>query len=335
MNITELFTGFTAAGLVIFLPLAAILFDGMIGDPRSSSHPVVLIGRLIAAGEKFLLRPKASPLVKQTCGALLVVGVLGITYGLTWYICLFFNSLEPWADWLSQAVLLSFVISPRSLAESGLEIKMLLERHKIKEARHKLSWIVGRDTEKLTTPEITRATVETVAENIVDGIISPLFYAVIGGLPLAFLYRAVNTLDSMIGYKNEKYSDFGKVAARLDDVFNYIPARLTGLLLFIAVFLLHENSQESWRILRRDASRHPSPNSGIPESIVAGALNVQLGGTNYYGGVLSERATMGDPVKVLQPMHIAHTIRIMYVTTAAFAVGYAVIAFFIRCYFAG
>ncbi|MDR1702569.1 MAG: adenosylcobinamide-phosphate synthase CbiB, partial [Sporomusaceae bacterium] len=201
-----------------------------------------------------------------------------------------------------------------------------------------VSYIVGRDTARLDAPEITRATVETVAENIVDGIIAPLFYAMagsvlfsfaaadsellfsaaIGSTPLAFLYRAVNTMDSMLGYKNEKYRDFGMAAARVDDVFNYIPARLTGMLIVLAAFLLSYDAKGALRSILRDARKHPSPNSGFAEAGVAGALGVRLGGLNFYGGVSSFRAYMGEAKTPLRLEHIQAANRIMYVTTFLF-----------------
>jgi adenosylcobinamide-phosphate synthase len=188
----------------------------------------------------------------------------------------------------------------------------------MEQARYKVGWIVGRDTANLNTAEVTRATVETVAENIVDGIISPLFYAVLGGVPLAFLYRAVNTMDSMIGYKNEKYQDFGMVAARVDDVFNYIPARITGLYIILAAALLKKDVKGAFQAIKRDAVKHPSPNSGFSEAGVAGALGIRLGGLNYYGGVPSLRAYMGVAKCQLTPIYIEHTIQIMYMVTILF-----------------
>jgi adenosylcobinamide-phosphate synthase len=218
------------------------------------------------------------------------------------------------------AVLLAFTMTPRSLAEAGREIKRYLDAGDLEQARFKVGWIVGRDTARLDTAEVTRATVETVAENIVDGIISPLFYAFIGGVPLAFLYRAVNTLDSMVGYKNDKYRDFGMVAARVDDVFNYIPARITGLLLIVAAVFLGLDACRAAKAILRDAAKHPSPNSGIAEAGVAGALGIRLGGLNYYGGVPSLRAHMGDPLHETAPIHITRTIRLMYTVTILFVV---------------
>ncbi|MPM60371.1 Cobalamin biosynthesis protein CobD [bioreactor metagenome] len=303
-----------------YIPIAALILDTAIGDPRSRLHPVVLIGNLIAFFESILLKPARSSRYKVITGALLVSLVLSITYLSAWLLMSALNFLGPIYTFIGGAFALSFTISPRSLAEAGNEIKNYMLNGDLTQARFKVGWIVGRDTDKLDTGEITRATVETVAENIVDGIISPLFYFLIGGVPLAFLYRAVNTLDSMVGYKNTKYIDFGMPAARLDDIFNYIPARITGVLIVIIAFLLRYNAASSLKSILRDASRHPSPNSGISEAGVAGALGIRLGGLNYYGGVASLRAYMGREVNKLEPIHIERTIKLMYGTTLLFII---------------
>lgn len=303
-----------------YIPIAALILDTAIGDPRSRFHPVVLIGNLIAFFEKFLLKPAKSSRYKVITGALLVSLVLSITYLSVWLLMFVLNSLGPIYAFTGGALALSFTISPRSLAEAGNEIKNYMLTGDLTQARFKVGWIVGRDTDKLDTGEITRATVETVAENIVDGIISPLFYFLIGGVPLAFLYRAVNTLDSMVGYKNTKYLDFGMPAARLDDIFNYIPARITGVLIVIIAFLLRYNATLALKSILRDASKHPSPNSGISEAGVAGALGIRLGGLNYYGGVASLRAYMGIEANKLEPVHIERTIKLMYGTTLLFII---------------
>lgn len=309
------------------LPLLAIGFDAVIGDPRSKYHPVVLIGNLISLLERGLLRTESSSVRKYTAGFILVIVVLLIVYGSVWLIITCFQLLGTTAQVIGSALLLSFAVTPRSLAEAGREIKNFLAEGNIGEARHKVGWIVGRDTDKLTVPEVTRATVETVAENIVDGIIAPLFYFAIGGVPLAFLYRAVNTMDSMVGYKNSRYQAFGMAAARTDDVFNYIPARITGILLVISAFMLGYDAANAAKTIWRDAAKHPSPNSGIPEAGVAGALGVQLGGLNYYGGIASDRARMGDPLNELGPVHIDKTINMMYLVTVLFIAGLVLISF--------
>ncbi|MDF2571411.1 MAG: cobD 1 [Sporomusa sp.] len=304
-----------------YLILSAVILDRIIGDPRTSLHPVVIIGNFIAWLERNLLNVKHSSLCKKWAGAVLVIVVLSTVYGVSWLIITALGSIHPWGIYIGGAILLSFTISPRSLAEAGREIAGYLNTGNMEQARYKVGWIVGRDTANLDTAEITRATVETVAENIVDGIISPLFYAIIGGVPLACLYRAVNTMDSMVGYKNEKYQDFGMVAARVDDLFNYIPARITGLLIIIAAALLRHNASGAFTVIRRDAASHPSPNSGFSEAGVAGALGVRLGGLNYYGGVASHRAHMGDANNELRPVHIEQTIQIMYLVTTLFVTG--------------
>lgn len=299
--------------------ILAFLMDCVIGDPRSKFHPVVLIGKLIAGLETWLYSPEDSDKRKFWRGLLLMLLVLVICYGATAGIVYGVRRLGlPYLSWGMEALLLSFTISPRNLAEAGREIQRYLAAGDIEEARFKVGWIVGRDTDKLTVPEITRATVETIAENIVDGVISPLFFFFLGGVPLAVAYRAANTMDSMIGYKNEKYLFFGRAAARTDDAWNYIPARITGLLLVLAAWLLKYDWREAWRMMRRDAAKHPSPNGGFTEATVAGALGIRLGGLNYYFGRPSFRTYMGEPRQELSPRHISGAIRLMYAATILF-----------------
>lgn len=298
-----------------YIPIVAVLCDLIIGDPRSRLHPVVLIGNFIYFGEKMLLCREHAHHVKIINGTLLVTVVLVAVYFLTWLYIKAIAVFSPSISFVGTALALSFTISPRSLAGAGREIQRLIEQGNMEQARLKVGWIVGRDTANLNSSEITRATVETVAENIVDGIISPLFYYAIGGLPMAFLYRAANTLDSMVGYKNEKYWDFGMPAARVDDVLNFIPARLTGILIVIAAVILRFDYRSAVKTILRDASKHPSPNSGIAEAGVAGALGIRLGGLNYYGGIPSLRAYMGEPDKPLEAACIGQTNKIMYTVT--------------------
>lgn len=297
----------------------SLLIDTIVGDPRSSLHPVALIGRLIAWLESLLLLTNDSALQKRLKGAVLVMVVLASTYGSCWFL------LEQLTAYFSstviivlEAFLLSFTISPRSLSQAGLQIRQRILAGDIPAAQRQVGMIVGRDTHNLGEREITRATVETMAENIVDGIVSPLFFAWLGGVPLAFLYRAVNTMDSMIAYRNVRYGDFGMVAARVDDVCNYIPARITGILVIIAAGLLGHNAAGAAQAIWRDAAKHPSPNSGISEAAVAGALGIQLGGLNYYGGIASQRATMGLPLQELFSAHIRQAAGIIYVVTLLF-----------------
>ncbi len=297
----------------------SLLFDTLVGDPRSNLHPVALIGRLIAWLESMLLVISDSAMKKRLKGAVLVVVVLATTYGSCWFLLAHLAGyFSPTMIIVLEAFLLSFTISPRSLSQAGLQIRGRILAGDIADAQRQVGMIVGRDTHNLGEREITRATVETMAENIVDGIVSPLFFAWLGGVPLAFLYRAVNTLDSMIAYRNVRYGDFGMVAARVDDVCNYIPARITGVLVIIAAGLLGRNAVGAAQSIWRDAAKHPSPNSGISEAAVAGALGIQLGGLNYYGGIASQRATMGLPLQELCSAHIRQTAGIIYVVTLLF-----------------
>lgn len=299
--------------------VAAFLIDALIGDPRSRFHPVVLIGKLILVLEYYLRRALDSNFKQIFKGGILVFVVVAVSYGVGAVIEFLADLTGSFtAKIFIEALALSFMITPRSLAEAGREIYYLLSMENLEQARKKVGWIVGRDTTHLNEAEITRATVETVAENTVDGIISPLFYFAVGGLPLAVAYRAVNTMDSMLGYKNSTYLYFGRVAARLDDVANFIPARITAILFLMSALILNLDFRNAFKMLRRDAAKHPSPNGGYAEATVAGALNIQLGGVNYYFGVPHFRAYMGEPNESLQAPHILAAIRMMYTATVIF-----------------
>lgn len=305
----------------MIIAVVAFLIDALIGDPRSKFHPVVLIGNLISALEKFLRRDLDSPTKKILKGGILAYAVVLVTWLIGFAIETLTQQIPSHAAQIFiQALVLSFMISPRSLCDAGREIYFLLEREDLARAREKVGWIVGRDTQNLNEAEVARATVETVAENTVDGIISPLFYFAIGGLPFAVAYRAINTMDSMLGYKNEKYFYFGRVAARLDDVTNFIPARLTGILFIGAAIILRLDYKNAFKMMKRDANKHPSPNGGWAEATVAGALNIRLGGTNYYFGEPHFRAYMGEPNENLEAVHILGAIRMMYTATILFLI---------------
>ncbi|MBO4853502.1 MAG: cobalamin biosynthesis protein CobD [Schwartzia sp.] len=320
----------------MMVAILAFAVDYLIGDPRSSLHPVVLIGKLISFFEGLLYHEEDSDRKKLVSGFVLMVCVLAVSYGaaegILWLAALSGNLYVSVAV---QAVFLSFMISPRNLAEAGREIRDYLLDGNLEMARFKVGWIVGRDTDKLTEGEATRATVETISENTVDGVISPLFYFFIGGLPLAVAYRAANTMDSMVGYKNDKYLFFGRAAARADDAWNYIPARLTGVMFVVAAFLLGLDWRGAWRMMRRDSAKHPSPNGGWTESTVAGALGIRLGGLNYYFGKPSFRTYMGDPVHELEARHISLAIRLMYTVTVMFLVLTLAASWLLGCRAAG
>ena len=299
--------------------ILAFLIDCVIGDPKSAYHPVALIGHVISSLEQALYRVTDNSTQKFFAGFILTVLVLLISYDVPSTLMRFVNAFHlPHLSLAVEALLLSFTISPKSLAQAAMQIRALLMEKNIPEARHQVGYIVGRDTNKLDEEEIARATVETVAENITDGIISPLCFYLLGGLPLAYLYRAANTMDSMIGYKNAKYFWFGKAAARLDDVLNYIPARLTGCLLCLAALFLRLHVRAALKYWHRDAAKHPSPNGGHAEAPMAGALGIRLGGWNQYFGQRHFRAYMGEAKHPIGAKDIQQAVRMMYTATLLF-----------------
>lgn len=306
----------------------AFVLDLLIGDPRWIPHPVIQMGKAIKAMEKWLRR-QFRPEQFKMAGILLPVVVAGGSLAITWALLNVLNGIHPWLGWAAEAVLIATTIAVKGLKDAGKEVYRHLVVGDLPAARRSLSMIVGRETSHLDGPEIVRGTVETVAENIVDAVISPLFYALIGGAPLAMAYRAVNTLDSMVGYKNEKYLHLGWASARLDDIANWIPARLTAFLLTVSAFILRMNWRRAWRTMRHDARKHPSPNSGFPESTVAGALGIRLGGVNVYHGVESFRAYMGEafrPMKsrdILLANRLLLTVSVLFVIIALLVVGAA------------
>ncbi len=284
--------------------------DRIVGDPKAIPHPVVGIGRFILFLETRLNRPGLNRVPARLLGALTVLAVVGVSYGATWGI-LKLASTVPWLFWPLQLWLMGTTIAWKGLHRAGLEIFQSLSRGDLAKARRQVGMIVGRDTTDLPKPELIRATVESVAENTVDGVMAPLLFGLAGGAPLAMAYRAVNTLDSMLGYKNERYLHFGWAAARLDDLANWIPARLTAVLMALAAWLMRMNGLRALRIAWRDAAKHPSPNGGWPEAVVAGALGVRLGGFNRYHGVISFREYLGDPVREFEERQIITAIRIL------------------------
>ena len=299
--------------------ILAFLLDTVIGDPRTRFHPVVLMGNMISFFERVFYRDEDSNGKKMLAGSILVALVLLISYDVACGILrLSYHVESEWVQHIVSGILLSFMISPKSLADAGKEIHSLLMDGDLKEARRKVGWIVGRDTDQLEVDGVTRATVETIAENTVDGIIASLFFFAIGGVPLAVIYRAANTMDSMIGYRNEKYLYFGRVAAKLDDVLNYVPARIASILFVAAAWLLGFDHRNAVRMVQRDADKHPSPNGGYAEAAVAGAMHIRLGGMNSYFGKQSFRAYMGEPMEELAPRHIIGAIRLMYTATVLF-----------------
>ena len=291
---------------------AAFLIDFIIGDPAFLPHPVKLIGAYIAFFEKHARKIAKSEMAERTAGVLLLITTVGLAFFSVRYALKLAWKISPVLYHILNVFLMYTCIAARCLADEGRRIYAALEEGDMEKSRRLLSMIVGRDTHRLDQSGITRGAVETVAENTSDGVIAPLFYMFLGGAPLAMAYKAVNTLDSMVGYKNERYLHFGKASARFDDVANYIPARLTGILTVLASIPMRLDFRGSLRIMIRDCRNHSSPNSGFPESAAAGALGVQLGGTNYYFGKPVEKPTIGDPSRPLEAKDIRAAIGLMY-----------------------
>jgi adenosylcobinamide-phosphate synthase len=299
--------------------VVAILIDLIIGDPRFLPHPVVMMGRGIKWLERAIRSFSEKPSYLRVMGFLLTAVIVIASYRVTDFLITWSSSIHPYFSLGLTIFLISTTIATKGLADAGREVYQFLSKKDLQGARAAVAMIVGRDTEKLGEQEISRATVETVAENTVDAIIAPLFFALLGGAPLAMAYRAINTCDSMVGYKNERYQDLGYASAKLDDFANWIPARLTMVLIAFSALLSKKHGWSSLKIAWRDARKHPSPNSGFPEAAVAGALGIQLGGTNVYGGKPSHRAYLGDNLRPIVAEDIPKTIHLMYLTVILFA----------------
>lgn len=293
--------------------LAAFALDLLFGDPRWLPHPVKLIGRFAAVLEAPLRRtiPNA-----RAAGVIVVAIVLCVTGLVAHGLIRCASALHPLAGDTVSILLLYTAFATRDLACHANAVYRALISNNLAEARQRVSMIVGRDTARLDEREVVRATVESVAESLVDGVTAPLFFAVLGGPVGAMLYKAVNTLDSTFGYKDERYLQFGWASARLDDVANFLPARLTAPLVAVAATLLGHNPLRAFRVWLRDGRKHASPNAGLSEAAVAGALGVQLGGTNYYGGEPSEHPRMGDPTRPLERRDIPRANALMLATAA-------------------
>ncbi len=292
--------------------LIAVALDFFAGDPRTLPHPVQAIGRLAMWLEKPVRR-----LVEDAriAGIIVVCLIIGSTGLVTWGIVRVSYEWSTFIGDVVATVFLCFGIAARGMIDHSEAVYSALAAGSLEEARHNVSMICGRDTDKLDESGVVKATVESVAENMVDAVTAPLFYAVIGGPVGIMVYKAINTLDSTFGYKNEKYLHFGWASAKLDDAANFIPARLTGLLVPLAAIILRQKWVQSLWIFIRDRKKHPSPNAGHTEAAVAGALGIQLGGLSYYGGKPSNKPTLGDPVLPVESNQILATNRLLWVTS--------------------
>jgi len=298
----------TSPSLELFL---AYLLDQGLGDPQRWPHPVRIIGRGITTMEEILWHQGREGLWR---GVLLWFLIVSLTYGGSWLLIHLARHLSTLGDMVLSSVILYWCLAVKDLALEARRVERALKEGDMERARRELALIVGRDTQRLDQGGMIRATVETVAENITDGIISPIFYAVMGGPPLAMAYKAVNTLDSMLGYKNQRYRYFGYFSAKADDLANYIPARLAMVLITVACVILRKNPRRAMMTAIREGRKHPSPNAGLTEATMAGALGFRLGGPSHYQGQLVYKPFIGEELNPPAPEYIEEAIAIMQLT---------------------
>jgi adenosylcobinamide-phosphate synthase len=305
--------------------LAAYILDAAVGDPAWLPHPVRLIGWLTGKAERRLwaIIPRgAGPNEKKelVAGAVLAFGIVASAFIVIFLILAVAKQVHSVLFHAAHIYFLYSALAGRCLADESLRVYRSLKQNDIPEARRQIGMLVGRDTQNLDQEGIIRAVVETTAENTVDGILSPLFFIFLGslsglGAPLVYVFKAASTLDSMVGYMNERYLYLGRASAKLDDMLNYIPARLSGVLIPVAAFCCGKGFRRSFQTMLRDRRNHKSPNCAYPEAAVAGALGVQLGGTNIYFGQPVEKPTIGDALKGLDPRDIPETVKIMWMAS--------------------
>ena len=301
--------------LRLFALLLGFLLDLLLGDPRWLPHPIRAIGALIAGLEKVLRKIFPKNRSGQLAGGVaLVILVLVLSGGFTLLVLWLCGKVGLWLRFLAETILCFQLLATRSLKGESMKVYKALKAGDLEGARYAVSMIVGRDTQCLDEAGVARVAVETVAENASDGVIAPLIFLAIGGAPLGMVYKAVNTMDSMVGYKNDQYLWFGRCAAKLDDAVNFIPARLAGLLMCLGAGFSGFDAPNALRIFRRDRKNHKSPNSAHTEAAAAGALHIQLGGSNYYFGKLVEKPTIGDADHPVEPLDIVRVNRLMYAT---------------------
>ena len=300
MNLLSIYTGYA--------------LDLIIGDPNSFPHPVRYIGKLISMVEKQIRKITSSDKGLKIAGFFLWFIVVGVTFCVTSLILQLFK-FNKIIYFVVNTILIYTTLATKCLKDESVKIYKVLKTGDLEKSRIQLSYIVGRDTTNLNEKEIVRATVETVAENTVDGIIAPLFYGFIGGAPLAMGYKAINTLDSTVGYKNDKYYYLGFASAKIDDIANYIPARISVILFTIGNLFLRNDYKNCFKISIRDRKNHKSPNCAFSEGAVAGALGIQLGGTNIYFGETVYKPTIGDKTREIEVQDISRTNKILYATS--------------------
>lgn len=310
---------------ILISMIIGFILDLILGDPQWIPHPIRLIGFLISKGENFIRRfiPKRELLG----GFILTIFVISFSFIIPFFILFLAGKLNVNFKIILESIFIYQIMATKSLKTESMRVYRYLEKKDIVNSRKYLSWIVGRDTEKLNEKQIIKATVETVAENASDGVIAPLIYIMIGGAPLGFLYKAINTLDSMIGYKNDKYIFFGRFAAKLDDIANFIPAIIASYIMMLGSFILKLDYKNSFKIYKRDRYNSTSPNSAKTESVTAGALQVQLLGDAYYFGKLVKKETIGDDIRSIKKADIVLVNRLMYTTAILALLLFSVLRF--------
>ena len=290
--------------------------DLILADPAWMPHPVVWMGRFITAAEKLLrnMFPK-TPASERAAGVILVFALLGATGFISFGAVALACKISPYLSFTLQALWCWQVLALKGLKQEAMAVCKKLEENDLSSARTAVARIVGRDTQNLSEEGVTKAAVETVAENFSDGVLAPLLYLFLGGAPLALMYKAINTMDSMVGYKNERYRFFGWAAAKLDDIANFIPSRIAAFLWIAASGLAGQNAKNAFRIWRRDRRNHASPNSAQTEAACAGALGVQLAGPASYFGQVVEKPYIGDALRSIEPKDIERACKALYLAS--------------------
>lgn len=291
------------------------ILDLILGDPYSIPHPVVAIGKLVTFCTNRLLNENNTSYRKKINGLIMVLIVVLVSAFVPFCILYLVYSVHIYAGVIVESIMCWQILAAKSLKTESIKVEKALKENDIEKARYNVSMIVGRDTKELDAVGITKAAVETIAENSSDGVIAPLFYMLSGGAVLGFLYKGINTLDSMVGYKNDQYIDFGMAAARLDDIANFIPARISAFLMILSAFILRFDAKNAWRIFKRDRYKSTSPNSGQTEAACAGALGIELLGDAYYFGKLVKKPVVGDAIRNIEPDDIHNADKLMYCMT--------------------
>ena len=306
--------------LSLYACIAGFAVDFFLGDPARIYHPVRLIGNLISFLERDLRRlcergkDRGEAVRLTVAGGVLWILVAAASYFIPWLCLWAAGRIHPVVRFILETFWCWQIFAARSLVKESGRVYDRLKEHDLEGARRAVSMIVGRDTENLTEEGVTKAAVETVAENTSDGVTAPMLFLLIGGAPLGFLYKAVNTMDSMLGYKNERYLYFGRIPAKMDDIFNYIPSRLTAFFMILAALVTGMDARNAAYIWKRDRRKHASPNSAQTEAVCAGALNIRLAGDAVYFGKLYKKEYIGDPGRAIEPEDIRRTGKLMYVT---------------------